>query len=107
LGEFAKYIQYKQQAEPILLNYETEMKYADSLMDVMREKNAVANDVIKDLKAQNESKDIRLANGSELMKIKTEQFDFQLKNEKRKKWNWGAFGIIIGGAIGFLTAISL
>lgn len=107
MGEFAKYVQYKQQADPILKNYETEIKYADSLMDVMREKNAVANDIIKDLKASNESKELRLSNGNEILKLTTEQFKGELKHERKKKWNWGAFGIIIGGAIGFLTAISL
>lgn len=107
LGVFAKYVAYKQQVEPLLDNYETELKYADSLMEAMREKNRLAQDIIANLKAENQSKDIRLANGSEILKVTEDSFKAQMKAERKRKWNWGAFGIIIGGAVGFLTAISL
>lgn len=73
----------------------------------MRQKNQVAQAIIFELKAINNSKDIRLVNGNEKMKMAEESYKRELKSEKSKKWNWGAFGIIIGGAIGFLTAISL
>ena len=93
LGEFAKYLAYKDSTVEIFMHYRNELSLKDSIIDVRGEKLKVY--------------EFNIVPALELINIKSEQQSlkkdglldiskFELRKQRRKKFIWLGFGTAVG-----------
>lgn len=108
MGEFAKFVDYKADADTLILKLKREN---EALLGSNNKRQARIENfekvIIPNLNQTYEKERLKNENNSKIFEIEKNQLEYKLKEAIKKKWNWGIWGLTIGSVIGFLLAITL
>jgi hypothetical protein len=103
LGEFAKFVVYKDSSETIFSSYRKELKLKDSIILTKQLRLNFKDSTINTFYKINQNNEIQIIKKDGLLEIS----DIMYKEQKRKKWNFGIYGVILGTLLGIVLGISL
>ncbi len=96
LGEFAKYVKYKEQTDTLLPIYLKELSLKDSLLSIKDKKLFQYEfSVIPSYKSRIAIKDSTINNHQKIFTIKEDMYTSEIKRQKGKKWQWLGGGTLI------------
>lgn len=107
INEMLKYAKYKTNADSIMLYDQTIINRSNSIIDSLRQKNRSFEREIIALNSQSQLKDERIDNLGTIMNLNQKQYESDLKIAKKKKWSWGAWGLLLGSIAGLVFGITL
>ena len=103
LTEVAKYVTFKDSATNIFTNYRNELQLKDSIIFTKELRINYKDSTISKLNKINHNNELQVVKTNGLLEIS----DVMFKEQRRKKWNFGVYGVILGSIIGIVLGISI
>lgn len=108
MGEFAKFVDYKKDADTIINKLKSEVSILELRIATKDARINLFETVTKpSLTSLITLEQQKQESNTRQWLIKENALNYEIKAQSKKKWNFGLWGVVLGSLVGFFAAFSL